>query len=329
MDTNRAPVLIGHGLLVAEGEDAGMAVIEIDVSDRIKRHLAAVRMMAYMAFPDSAELRTAAELTFRTKLADWYSDAFAQQDRNLQAQVVLGAAQKLGEELTRVLAEPSHWVRNRLFDEFLKPFGGAIPGTVALTDSPSASTLQEEWTRRWFGVVYTGKLACLIGSIHQHHPQIGASLNKAIYILSRTEGDAGRAAGFRRLGFPAVYESSLKDAWRRFKPVAHLCAAYVTTETHYYEDELARDFMDYWGKAPALYDDDTFRIFCLVAGSVESFVTSFRPRGQQTALIPKTQIYSLPENIFDCPRDRSLSFRELTDEERAALGAYRAPKQFV
>jgi hypothetical protein len=79
------------------------------------------------------------------------------------------------------------------------------------------------------------------------HPQVGASLNKAIHVLRETDGkDEKRNAGLRQLGFPGVYESSLKEAWRQFKPVAHLCAAYVTTESYYYEDELSRDFMEYW-----------------------------------------------------------------------------------
>jgi hypothetical protein len=208
--------------------------IEIEVSDRIARHLASVRLMSYMVFPDNLDLRTASEVTFRTKLADWYSGAFAEEKKEAQTRV-LSAVEFKSEERARALAEPSAWVRNKLFDDFLKPVGGAIGGAVALTDSPSADTLKQEWTRRWFGVVYTGKLVCLIFSINEHLPQVGASLNKAIYVLRETEGkDEERNAGLKQFGFPSVYESSLKEAWRQFKPVAHLCAAYVTTESHYY-----------------------------------------------------------------------------------------------
>jgi len=35
--------------------------IEIEVSDRIARHLASVRLMSYMVFPDNPDLRTASE----------------------------------------------------------------------------------------------------------------------------------------------------------------------------------------------------------------------------------------------------------------------------
>jgi hypothetical protein len=50
-----------------------MPTIEIEISDRIARHLASVRLMSYMVFPDSLDLRSASEVTFRTKLAEWYS----------------------------------------------------------------------------------------------------------------------------------------------------------------------------------------------------------------------------------------------------------------
>jgi hypothetical protein len=303
--------------------------IEIEVSDRLARYLASVRLMSYMVFPDNSDLRTAGEVTFRTKLADWYSGMFAEKKKEAQTRVLSGVKFKSAEERARALADPSAWVRDKLFSDFLKPLGGVIGSAVALTDSPSADALQQEWTRRWFGIVYTGKLVCLIFSINEHHPQVGASLNKAIYVLRETEGkDEERNAGLRRFGFPSVYESSLKEAWRRFKPVAHLCAAYVTTESHYYEDELSRDFMEYWLKPPAIYEDDVFGTFCLVARSVEQFVTTFRPHSKSQALISRDEIYSLPEKIFD-PKVPLLSARSLTDDEMAALKRYKAPKQFV
>lgn len=306
-----------------------MPTIEIEVSDRIRRHLASVRLMSYMVFPDNPELRAASEITFRTKLADWYSGVFAEEKKEAQTRVLSGVEFKSAEERARALADPSAWVRDKFFSDFLKPLGGVIGGAIALTDSPSADALMQEWTRRWFRIVYTGKLVCLIFSINEHHPQVGASLNKAIYVLRETEGkDEERKAGLKQFGFPSVHESSLKEAWRQFKPVAHLCAAYVTTESHYYEDELSRDFMEYWLKPPAIYEDDVFGTLCLVARSVEQFVTTFRPHGQRQALISKDEIYSLPEKIFD-PKVPLPSARRLTDDEMAALKTYKAPKQFV
>jgi hypothetical protein len=106
----------------------------------------------------------------------------------------------------------------------------------------------------------------------------------------------------------------------RFKPVADLCAAYVTTETQHYEQELFRDFWEYWKQPPAFYDDEVFQGFCLVARSVERFATSFFPRGQPQPLISKEEIFALPDEIFE-PRIILPAFRALTDKE--------SPKRFV
>ena len=306
-----------------------MPTIELSVENRISRHLAAVRIMSYMVYPDNPERREASEIIFRTRLADWYSGTYAKRSLELQKELLQSAESKLGKELSRAYAHPSEWMRNRLFSDFLKPFGDLYEAAVALTNSPSEAAIRSEWTRHWFAVVYTGKLVCLIGSIAQHHARLGASLNKAIHILRETEGnDKELNAGFRQFGYRGIYDSSLKKAWRQFKPVAHLCAAYVTTETHFYEEEIANDFMDYWQQPPALYDDDAFRTFCWVAKSVEHFVTEFRPHGLRHALIPEDEIFRLPNEICD-PATPLGKFRALTEKELAALGTYRAPKSFV
>jgi hypothetical protein len=67
-----------------------MPTIEIEVSDRIARHVATVRLMSYMVFPDNPDLRTASEVTFRTKLADWYSGVFAEEKKEAQRRVLRG-----------------------------------------------------------------------------------------------------------------------------------------------------------------------------------------------------------------------------------------------
>lgn len=305
-----------------------MPTIEIEISERIQRHLAAVRVMSFMVFPDDTEQRAASEITFRTILADWYAGTFAKLERKVQKQVVRRISSKLG-ELPRALASPAAWLRNRIFDDFLKPAGGTHSGALALTGSPSAEELKSEWTRRWWPIIYTGKLIALIGSIDQHQSEVGASVNKAIHILCQTEGnDKQRMLAFKQSGFPGVYESSLKKAWTRFRPVAHLCAAYVTTETHYYERQLSRDFWEYWKEPPAFYQDEVFEVFCLLAKSVERFATSFLPRGQRQPLISKDEIFALPDEIFE-PGITLPSFRALTEEELIALKTYRAPKSFV
>jgi hypothetical protein len=150
----------------------------------------------------------------------------------------------------------------------------------------------------------------------------------AIIPKYRAKVDKQRILAFKQSGFPGVYESSLKKAWTRFRPVAHLCAAYVTTETHYYEQQLSRDFSEYWKEPPAFYQDEVFEVFCLLAKSVERFATSFLSRGQRQPLISKDEIFALPDEIFE-PGITLPSFRALTEEELIALKTYRAPKSFV
>ena len=65
-----------------------MPTIEIEVSERIQRHLAAVRVMSCMVFPDDPEKRATSEITFRTILADWYAGAFAKLETKVQKQFV-------------------------------------------------------------------------------------------------------------------------------------------------------------------------------------------------------------------------------------------------
>ena len=299
-----------------------MPSIEIDMSGRISRHLAAVWLMSHMVYPDDARLRGASEITFRTILAGWYSGALAKQDRKAQARLIRKIGPKLNTDVPRALADPGGWMRERIFDEFLSSAGGIHGAALQLTTSPSAEELNREWSRRWWPVVYTGKLLALIGSIHQHHREVGASVNKAIHVLCQIEGSEHRP------GFPGVYESSLKKAWAKFRPVAHLCAAYVTTETHYYQELISRNFWEYWNEPPAFYDDHVFQVFCRLAKSAERFATSFFPRGQRQPLIPKEEIFALPDEIFG-PGRPFPPFRALTKEEAAALKTYRAPKQFV
>jgi hypothetical protein len=320
---------LAAGFYFGGGAVKGVPNIEFNISTRVDRNLAAVRLMSHMLFPDPPNSRQAAESTFRAKLAEWYATAFTHRAEEKQKEVILRIGQKMGGELPRALADPGKWATNWIFNDFLEPVGGLAAGAAVLADSPSASWLERERRRRWFGMTYTGKLACLVGSMHQHHESVGPSLNKAVYLLCELDGkDKLVTANLRWLGFPAVYESSLKEAWRQFKPVAHLCAAYVVTDCVFYAAELARSFLEYWQKPPAFYADDAFHQFCHVARVAEVFLTTFRPRGQSEPLVPKNMINSMPDGIFS-PSHALFQFQKLTGEELAALERYRAPKPFI
>ncbi len=302
-----------------------MPTIEIETDDLIQRHLAALRIMSYMIFPDDPELREASEATFRTKIADWYAKVFANLKKEAQIQFVNECRPKSRQELRRALADPTSWLRKFVFDEFLRPLGGVIGGALALTNSLSAMEFNKEFRRRWFGIHYTGKLIFLIGSISEQRPRAGASLNKALHVLRETDGKSeALTALLKEHGYPAVNDSSLKAAWRVFRPVAHLCAAYVATETLCDENFIPRGFTEYWNIPPVFHEDFVFETFCAFAKFAESFVTSFRSQGQREALIPRGEIYALPEKMFDYGV-LPLPWMKLLDDEVRALETYRAP----
>jgi len=70
--------------------------IEIEVSDRIARHVASVRLMSYMVFPNNPDLRTASEITFRTKLADCIPGCLLKRRRKLNYGFCAGQIQVSG-----------------------------------------------------------------------------------------------------------------------------------------------------------------------------------------------------------------------------------------
>jgi hypothetical protein len=135
--------------------------------------------------------------------------------------------------------------------------------------------------RRWFGVLCTGRLTLLVGSIKQY-TSFGGSLNKAIHVMRETAGNNRQIQVLaRQFKCQSIYDSSLKKAWRIFKPVAHLCAAYLITEFCYRNAQFFSDiFLDFakFCQHPAILEQFTaFSMFCAFGRFIEEFVTSFRP----------------------------------------------------
>ena len=301
-----------------------MSIIELDLSNRT---VAAISLMSHMLYPDDAELRLANEINLRTITAHWCSARFAQENRRVQRRLIRRIYSETGKDLRRELADSVTSMKRRFFDYLLEPVGGTCDAAFQLTMSPSMEELDRESTNRWWSTVYTGKLILLVGRIHEHHPQTEASLNKAIHILCVTEGkDENLKLALRQRGLPGVYESSLKQAWSKFTPVAHLCAAYVITQT-LYREEFGGEFWEWWEEPPVFRDALPFKVFCAIAKCVETFATLFLSRGRQP-LISREKIFALPEEIDDWLPPQNL-FWMLSEDEIAALNTYRAPKYCV
>ncbi len=165
----------------------------ITTYQRIERLLAAGHLMSNMFFPDDASLCRANEVIFRTNFANWWSGEVAKLGKEeLQRRIRSAVDSGLNVRIPSAAEDPCAWVRRRIFDDYLGCYGGAIEAALALKDSPSEKSLEREWMQRWFGVVYTGRLTVLIGSINQH-TSVGASLNKAICQRRSKSTSTGRS----------------------------------------------------------------------------------------------------------------------------------------
>lgn len=297
-----------------------MQIIDLQGSDRSHPRLAQLRLMCAMVFPDDPELRLRAEITYWTVLNIPFSGIGAE-DKLSRSSAAAGLfldaldarPKRTGEDIQRT---------ERFLSNLLAPYGGRQDLILQLALSPSVQELNQEWRNRWWDIFYTGKILSLIGSIYQHHGQIGASLNKAIFILRETEAGSP-ARRFRR-----VCESNLLKAWAKYRPVAHLCVAYYRTECDHYKEEMARDFAEYLETPPALLSGDVFQKFLLFAKAAQDFATSYSPRGRSQPLISRDEILALDEGVID-PSCQLPKFEPLTDAQVNALNEYKAPTPSV
>ena len=267
-----------------------------------------------MIFPDDPKLRAGAEITYWTQFAEVFSGSVVEQHPAtypVQSTLDLNERPKV--------ANSEEKTTRRFLTNLLAPYGGRYDVILQLADSPSLDELNREWAARWWDVFYTGKLLSLIGSIYHHHPEYGASFNKAMFILCKTE-PRRPANSFRQMS-----ESNLHKAWARYRPVAHLCAAYFRTESECYKEEFVHNLPEYWKKAPALFNEVVFQRFLVLAKSAETFVMMYRAHGRRQPLIPREDLILLPEGVIDpaCPLP---DFELLDQTQFAALTNYKIPE---
>jgi hypothetical protein len=139
---------------------------------------------------------------------------------------------------------------------------------------------------------------------HQGTLSGGASLNKALAIIRNPRS--------RFL----ISETSLRNAWSRHKPVAHLCAGFS------FAFEVARrespDGLDEWMKCA--YHEELHVTLSVVA-AYQRFATCFRPHGQSRPLLGPKEIWLLR----GIEANESFVPPPLLPEVLAVAEAYRAP----
>ncbi len=289
----------------------------LDPSDYFERKLVAVRLLAYMVWPDDEDRRVAAEATFAANLAIAGARLIRENEPTIRRHAakhkrrVAPDIRKLFQRLLDDI-DPSDWFQQHILKTYVEPLGGL----GAITDSPSTDEIEREIGARLFDIYSTGNIILVIASMDTHHRREirgGASVNKAVHVLCEV-ANLGLNDALKSIRCPTINQTSLKAAWRTFKPSAHLCGAYVFTE-----GEFGRGVHH----LPAFYEEKTFWIFGSIAKRLEQFATSFVPKhGRNEPLIAASDMHLLPDDVFD---SENVSFTPLPAEFQAALETYRAP----
>lgn len=288
-----------------------------DISDDDERQVTAARLLAYMFWPHDPEWRIGMEATFAAELAELYGRFIKKNEGKLKRQI---CRSKIVREMLPIIApDLSLWYRRDLFDRFIEP----LSGLHALTSAPSLNDLEMEMTRRLFDVVSTGYILLLIASIDKNHrdeTRGGASVRKAIHILCEVTDQKKVNLALKAQGYPGVNETSLNGAWRKFKSVAHLCAAYGLVEDM---------FGGKLSEPPVIYhDQEAFELFLADACVLQNFLTEFVPKGRTDPLVQEDKIFRIDTEVVVKALEiekYTLFLEELTDAELSALESYAAP----
>jgi hypothetical protein len=142
------------------------------------------------------------------------------------------------------------------------------------------STQQYDALRQVPKILTVGTALHWVWAMHAHHRDMlpgGASLNKAFAILQDPA-----------CGFPTS-ESSLRSAWRRYKLVAHLCAAFG----HAFEEALSEGAPDELHERMKCAYHEGLEETLSCATTYQRFGAGFTPQGQRRPLLDPEEIWLL------------------------------------
>jgi hypothetical protein len=181
-------------------------------------------------------------------------------------------------------------------------------GFKTASESDPYRKQQDEALHQIPKMLTVGMALDLVWAMDAHHRETlrpgGASLNKALAILRSP------------LSRFSISETNLRSAWSRYKPVAHLCAAFAVAFQEAREGDP--DAID--ERMKNAYVEQLDVMVALIAG-YQRFAIGFIPHGQSKPLIGPTEIWLLR----DIEGDRSFVPPPLAPELLAVAEAYRAP----
>ena len=180
-------------------------------------------------------------------------------------------------------------------------------GFRTASEKDSYSKQQNDVLRQIPKMLNVGMALDLVWAMDAHHRETltgGASFNKALAILRGPMSD-----------FP-VSETSLRAAWSRYKPVAHLCAAFSLA----FREALREDPDELDERMKSAYHEE-LDVTLSVAAAYQRFAISFTPHGQDQPLLDPQEIWSLR----GIEAHESFVSPPLLPELLAVAEAYRAP----
>jgi len=151
--------------------------------------------------------------------------------------------------------------------QYLRQMFNGLGGFKALLSAPGNSPFPLE------EVATVGHILTTVRSIEVHHPELrGGSVKKAIFLIDE----------FISTVNPQVKQNQkyIREAWAKFKDVAHLAAAFVLT-THNMREDIGDDL-------------EEFGVFLAIAKDFEMFGVSFYPHAQKRPLLDPSRIWSVP-----------------------------------
>ena len=157
-------------------------------------------------------------------------------------------------------------------------------------------------------IITVGLALDLVWAMDAHHRHFlpgGASLNKAFAILRSP------------LSTFSISETSLRNAWSRYKPVAHLCAGFTAA----YQQARDEDPDEIDERMKNAYVEELHVMLSLIA-AYQRFATNFIPHGQSQSLLDPKDTLLIP----GIEADESFVPPPLLPELLAVAEAYRAQR---